>query len=402
MTRSPNSILVNLTHNVKFTRMIKRRETIRLQSSLRQFPVVGLIGPRQVGKTTLAKIIGQQQRNRSIYLDLELPSDVTKLTDAELYLSRLADRLVIIDEIQRMPSLFPLLRALVDRDRRPGRFLILGSAAPDLIRDASETLAGRIVYHELTALHLSETGTKEHRKRWVQGGFPESFLATEKASFAWREAFIKTYLERDLPQLGVQIPSAQLRKFWTMIAHVHGQLWNASRIASSLGISSPTAGRYLDLLEQTFVLRTLRPFHANLRKRLVKSPKVYFRDSGILHAILGLRNWDELFSHPVAGASWEGFVMEQALGTIGSDITPSFYRTQAGAEVDLVLESSRGRVAIEMKFSLSPELTKGFWHAIEDLQCTKAYVVYPGEETYPIHKHVTVTTLPDLLKTLGR
>lgn len=373
--------------------MIKRHQNLVLQAALRKFPVVGLLGPRQVGKTTLAKSIGHQQKNRSVYLDLELPSDVTKLTDAELYLSRLSDRLVILDEIQRMPSLFPLLRALVDRDRRPGRFLILGSAAPDLIREASETLAGRIVYHELTPLRHSEITAKDHRKLWIQGGFPDSFLSSEQDSFAWREAFIQTYLERDIPQLGIRIPSLQLRRFWTMTAHYHGQIWNASRIAGSLGITSPTAARYLDLLEGTFILRTLKPYQKNTAKRLVKSPKVYFRDTGLLHALLRLTNFEDLAAHPVVGASWEGFVIEQILHSAGSRFEPFYYRSQAGAEIDLVLESSRQNIAVEIKFSLSPELTRGFWNAIEDLKCKHAYVVYPGKESFPIAKNVSVIPL---------
>lgn len=376
--------------------MIQRLQNIAVQAALRKFPVVGLLGPRQVGKTTLARTIGQQQKNRSVYLDLELPSDIAKLTDAELYLSRLSDRLVILDEIQRMPALLPLLRALVDRDRRPGRFLILSSAAPNLIREASETLAGRIVYHELTPFRLSEIPAKDHRKLWIQGGFPDSFLSPEKDSFAWREAFIRTYLERDIPQLGIHIPSLQLRRFWTMTAHYHGQIWNASRIAGSLGITSPTAARYLDLLEGTFILRTLKPYQKNTAKRLVKSPKVYFRDTGLLHALLRLTNFEDLAAHPVVGASWEGFVIEQILHVAGNRFDPFYYRTQAGAEIDLILESNRQRIAVEVKFSLSPEITRGFWNALEDLHCKNAYVVYPGKESYPIAKNVSVVPLSEL------
>jgi hypothetical protein len=381
--------------------MIKRNQTGSVQAALRKFPVVGLLGPRQVGKTTLAKHIGQLQKNRSVYLDLELPSDVTKLTDAELYLSRLSDRLVILDEIQRMPSLLPLLRALVDRDRRPGRFLILGSAAPDLIREASETLAGRIVYHELTPFCLSEIAFKDHRKLWIQGGFPDSFLASEQDSFAWREAFVKTYLERDIPQLGIQIPSLQLRRFWTMSAHYHGQIWNASRIAGSLGITSPTVARYLDILESTFILRSLKPYQKNTGKRLVKSPKVYFRDTGLLHALLRLKNFEDLAAHPIVGASWEGFVVEQIINLAGPRFESFYYRTQAGAEVDLVLVSNRQRIAVEVKFSLSPDLTRGFWNAMEDLKCKHAYLVYPGKETYPVSKNVSVVPVSELQKILA-
>jgi len=361
-----------------------------IQRSLDEFPITGIVGSRQVGKTTLAKAIREHIRKRAIYIDLELPSDREKLRDPELYLRQFSGELVIIDEIQRMPELFPLLRALVDKDRKAGRFLILGSASPDLIKRASESLAGRIVYHELAALNLRETGSESLPKLWLRGGYPDSFLAgSDEQSFACREAFIKTYLEMDIPQLGLQIPSLQLRRFWTMIAHSHGQLWNASKIAESLGISAPTTRRYLDILSETFITRQLPPYYANVKKRLVKSPKVYIRDSGLLHALLMLRSLDELQSHPSLGSSWEGFVIEQIISTLSGTGEFFFYRTSAGAELDLLfLDRKNKPIAVEVKYSLSPGLSKGFRNAFADLACKQGFVVYPGEESYPLAENI--------------
>ena len=267
--------------------MITRKLQKFIQQSINEFPITGILGSRQVGKTTLAKEIREAVGKQTIYIDLELPSDRDKLRDPELYLRQFPEYVVIIDEIQRMPELFPLMRALVDQKKRKGRFLILGSASPDLIKRASESLAGRIIYHELAPLNLQETGDECLTKLWLRGGYPESFLSDDdERSFAWREAYIRTYLEMDIPQLGLQIPSLQLRRFWSMIAHSHGQLWNASKLAGSLGLSAPTARRYLDILSDTFIARQIQPYYANVKKRLVKSPKVYIRDSGLLHTLL--------------------------------------------------------------------------------------------------------------------
>lgn len=369
--------------------MISRSLKPQLERSLGRHPVVGLLGPRQVGKTTLAKAILGGWGRPVAYLDLELPSDANKLRDPELYLGRFADSLVILDEVQRAPELFPVLRALVDQHRVPGRFLILGSASPDLLRQASESLAGRIVYHELAPFDGSEVAPLD--RLWVRGGYPESFLADDdEASREWREAFVATYLERDIPQLGFRVPAAQLRRFWTMMAHSHGQLWNASRIAAGLGLSAPTVRHYLDILEGTFVARQLQPYHANVGKRLTKSPKVYVRDSGILHALLGLHDLDDVLGHPTAGSSWEGFVVEQILGTHLKGRKPYFYRTAAGAEIDLVLVSGRGKpVAVEIKYSSAPTPGKGFWNAYRDLECEQGFLVYPGDEAYPLEGGVT-------------
>ncbi len=389
--------------------MKKRNLEPALLASLRHFPLVALLGPRQVGKTTLARNVARKI-GHAVYLDMERPSDAAKLADPELYLEPLANRLVILDEVQRRPELFPVLRSLVDAKRTNGRFLLLGSASPDLSRQASESLAGRIVYHELTPFTMSEVaaGTRDTRTMlWNRGGFPGSFLApTNTRSFAWREAFIDTHLQRDLPALGVRIPATALRRFWEMLAHYHGQLWNASKIAGSLGVSAPTAKHYLDTLEDTFMIRQLPPFAANLKKRLVKSPKIYLRDSGLLHALLRLGTHDDLLGHPVAGASWEGWVIEQALaasGTSGEHTSASFFRTAAGAEIDLVLDRPQGkhkRIALEIKRSSAPNPSKGFWSGIADIKPNAAYVVYPGKERYPLGPGVEALPVAMLGKVL--
>jgi predicted AAA+ superfamily ATPase len=365
--------------------MIERGLKQNILKSLHKYPVVAILGSRQVGKTTLAKAISSEAGRDTIYLDLELDSDLNKLKEPELYLRQFADTLVVIDEIQRMPGLFPLMRALVDQKRVGGRFLILGSASPDLIRHSSESLAGRIIYHELTPFNLDEVKEDIHAL-WLRGGYPESYLSVDdNESFVWRESYIQTFLERDIPQLGIHIPAVQLRRFWTMIAHSHGQLWNGSKIASSLGISNVTARRYLDILEDTFLVRQLQPFHSNAKKRTVKSPKVYIRDSGLLHALLHIRSLDGLQGHPAIGSSWEGFVIEQITGLLPEKTEMYFYRTGAGAETDLFFfDKKQSPVGVEIKYSLSPSVTKGFRNACEDLACTRKFVVYPGEEMYPI------------------
>jgi len=373
--------------------MIRRNLQETLATSLVNFPVVGLLGSRQVGKTTLAQSIRDSLHPDAVYLDLELPSDCNKLQDPELYLGQYENRLVIIDEIQRLPMLFPVIRALVDRRRVGARFLLLGSASPALIRHASESLAGRIIYHELTPLDIFEIDKRDFSLLFLRGGYPLSYLASgDDESHRWREAFIRTYLEMDIPQLGIHIPAVQLRRFWTMIAHSHGQLWNASKVAGSLGMSAPTMRRYLDILEDTFVIRQLQPYHLNIKKRLVKSPKVYIRDSGMLHALLNIRSLDELQGHPSVGSSWEGFVIEQIISLLGTKEV-YFYRTNAGAEIDLLFfDDKRQAVAVEVKYSLSPSLSRGFRNAFDDLGSTRGYVVYPGNDRYPLSE--TVQALP--------
>ena len=388
--------------------MIERQLSKQLEQALTRYPVVALLGPRQVGKTTLARAVARANRERAcIHLDLERPSDLAKLADPELYLEQHRDALVILDEVQRVPGLFPVLRALVDSHRVPGRFLVLGSAAPELLRQSAESLAGRIRYLELTPLTLAEVGADSDllRRLWLRGGYPESFLAeSDSASLEWREAFVATYLERDVPALGLRLSPIALRRFWLMLAHRHGQLWNASALAASLGTRAPTVERYLDLLCNTYLARRLPPYHANLEKRLVKSPKIYLRDSGLLHALLGIGDEETLHGHPVIGFSWEGFIIEQVLA-LRQPRDAWFFRTAAGAEIDLLLpgRSSTPTHAIEIKYALDPKPARGFWSALKDLTIEHADVVYPGKESYPLTEHVqalpaiALAASPDIL-----
>lgn len=378
--------------------MIKRNLEKQIFDSLKHFPVVAILGPRQVGKTTLAKEIKKKVSKKVIYLDLELTSDLNKLNEPELFLGQFdfSTHMIIIDEIQRKPQLFPLLRALIDNNRMPGSFLILGSASRDLIKQSSETLAGRIVFHELTPFTLDEVGgSGENVKRlWGCGGFPESYLTKDtNSSYLWREAFIRTYLERDIPQLGIHIPSPQLKRFWTMIAHNHGQLFNANQLAKSLGVSAPTVRHYLSILEETFIIRQIQPYYSNLKKRLIKSPKIYVRDTGLLHNLLMINTYDQLQGHPSLGYSWEGFVLEQILDSLPVGWDAYFYRTATGVEIDLILIKHGNKpIAVEVKYSLSPRLGKGFNIAFDDLKCERGFVINPGNDIYPLRD--SVTTLP--------
>lgn len=379
--------------------MIKRIIQKEVEESLTTFPVVGILGPRQVGKTTLAKVIQKKIRS-SLYLDLELPSDYNKLSEPELFLSGEKNKLIIIDEIQQKPELFSVIRALVDQDRKKGRFLILGSSSPNLLRQSAESLAGRITFHNLSTILIPELedDKKLIDSLWIRGGFPDSFLAKkEETSIDWRESFIKTYLERDIPNFGIKIPSIQLRRFWMMLAHTHGSLWNASKIAIALGVSPPTAKYYLDILEETFIVRQLLPFYPNIKKRIVKSPKVYLRDSGLLHTLFSISGKEELLGHPVAGHSWEGFVIEQIVNIISKKFRPYFYRTSAGAEVDLVIvKGDKPVLCIEIKLSLSPAPTQGFFNAMNDLNCKEGIIVYPGDDSYSIKHNVKVIPIMKL------
>jgi len=383
--------------------MINRKLIPEIEHALADFPAVALLGPRQAGKTTLAKQVAAQ-RAGSLYLDLERPSDLAKLADPELYLSRYADSFIVLDEIQRQPELFAVLRALIDEKRTPGRFLLLGSASPQLLRQASESLAGRISFHELAPFDVGEIapGHAQLQDFWLRGGYPLSWLAkSDTASFAWRESFIATHLERDIPAFGIRVPGTTLRRFWQMLAHLHGQLWNASRLAASFGVSAPTVQHYLDILEATYMLRRLPPLQANLGKRLVKSPKVYLRDSGLLHALLGIVTLDDLAGHPVVGASWEGWVLEQVVQLIGPQWQLSFYRTAGGAEMDIVAERGNRRLAFEIKFSSAPALSKGFWSAMSDLKPEQAFVVAPVESGYPLAANVEVVAASLLAEVLA-
>lgn len=376
-----------------------------LLESLQTFPAVGLLGPRQVGKSSLARQLVAQMGSGALMLDLERPSDLAKLTEPELFLEPLADRLVILDEIQLRPGLFGVLRALIDAQRRPGRFLILGSAGPALLQQSSETLAGRIEFLELCPLtllevtaHLPDQGAGAATDLWCRGGFPDSYLARSDAHSArWRDAFVRSYLERDIPQLGIRVSSATLRRFWLMLAHHHGQLWNASTLAGSLGLTAPSVRHYLDILEGTFMVRVLQPYSANLGKRLVKSPKVYLRDSGLLHALLNLPNHSALLGHPVLGASWEGWVIEQILAQAPWGSRPSFFRTASGNEIDLLLELPGGQLrAIEIKHSAAPKLGKGFAEALDALKLDSGFVIAPVAEPYPLSKRARVLPLSQI------
>lgn len=372
---------------------VAREAEHRLRQLLDRFPAVVITGPRQVGKTTLAKRLCQASERPSSYLDLEDPGDLNKLSDPILYLGPKAGETVILDEVQRVPGLFPQLRSLIDRDRRPGRFLLLGSASPELIRDTSESLAGRVAYFELNPLMLSElqeyVSMEQH---WLRGGFPESALAPDdESSFLWRQYFLTSYLERDLPLLGLRADPGLIRRLWTMLAHWSGQLLRFDTLGKSLGISGPTVRRYIDFLESSFLVRTLQPFVPNVAKRLVKSPKIYIRDTGILHALLQLSNMDELQGHPQIGASWESYVVQEIAARlpVGHELT--FYRTQDGSEADLViLKGGRPQVMVEVKYSSAPRITRSFTVAGQDIQALRQVIVAPVAEPYPLNPQVTV------------
>lgn len=389
--------------------MRREWEQKRLLEVLRQFPAVALLGPRQVGKTTLALDLAEELGEGSVYLDLELPSDRAKLEDAELYLGRHEEKLVILDEIHRLPGIFQTLRGLIDQRRRKGRrschFLLLGSASMELMQQSAETLAGRIAYEELRPFSAAEVaGEGGMNPLWLRGGFPDSYLAaTDAASFAWRMAFLATYLERDIPALGPRIAAETLRRFWQMLAHNQGQMLNGAQIAGSLGVSGATVGRYLDLMVDLLLVRRLQPWAANAGKRLVRSPKVYVRDSGLVHALLGIRDMEELLGHPVAGASWEGLMLENVLGALPKTARAWFYRTAAGAEIDLVVElNERERWAIEIKRSVSnPAPSKGFHLGCADIGATRQVVIYPGEERFPLDAKTEAMPLTALVADLS-
>lgn len=390
--------------------MIPRKIQPRVAQLLEQFPTVALLGPRQVGKTTLAMSLADSLGESALYLDLELPSDRAKLSDPELYLTQHEDRLVILDEIHRLPGLFETLRSLIDRRRRKGNrsrhFLLLGSASIDLLHQSAETLAGRIAYEELAPLSVAEvagTGPNTADRLWVRGGFPDSFLAvSEENSFRWRTAFIQTYLERDVPALGPRIPAETLRRYWQMLAHNQGQMLNAAQLASGLGVSGHTVARYLDIMVDLLLVRRLQPWATNAKKRLVRTPKVYVRDSGLLHALLDIRDQEALLGHPVVGASWEGMLIENILDALPATVRPTFYRSAAGAEIDLVIEfSGKERWAVEIKRSLSnPGPSKGFYIGCEDVKATRQFVLYPGTERFKLDPKTEVMPLQTFLMDL--
>lgn len=388
--------------------MIQRRIHHLVRQALGRQAAVALIGPRQVGKTTLALEIGKSED--ALYLDLESRADRSKLTDPVLFLDEYEDCLVILDEIHRVPELFQDLRGLIDKGRRrgkrTGRFLILGSASIDVLRQSGESLAGRIEYVEMNPLDILETADDNEvvTNLWVRGGFPDSFLAeSNAASFGFRRNFIRTYLERDVPQFRRRIPAETLERLWTMLAHNQGSLLNASKLAAALSVSAPTVTGYIDLLVDLLLVRRLRPFHANTGKRLVKSPKTYVRDSGIVHALLGIEDYNALAGHPVVGMSWEGFVIENLLAAAPPRTMASFYRTSAGAEIDLVLEfpGKDGLWAIEIKRGLSVPPSKGFHIALDDLKPKRALIVHSGADRYPVSKEIEAISVRDLATQLA-
>jgi predicted AAA+ superfamily ATPase len=371
--------------------MLKRPQLLdRLRTGLRASPAVALLGPRQCGKTTLARQLAGT--SKSTYFDLENPVDLARLSEPMTALEQLRG-LIVIDEVQRRPDLFPILRVLLDRKPIRARFLILGSASPDLLRQSSETLAGRISIVEMAGFTLEELGRPDINRLWMRGGFPRSFLArTEAASTAWREDFIRTFLERDLAQLGVRVPSGTMRRFWTMTAHYTGGVWNSSEIGRSLGEAHTTVKRHLGALSGALVVRVLEPWFENVGKRLVKSPKVYIRDSGLLHTLLGIGDRRQLDGHPVVGGSWEGFIIEQLLSAVPK-AKPYYWRTQAGAELDLLMLLKGRRIGIEIKRADAPRMTPSMASALEDLELHRLLVVYPGAVRYTLRPKVEVMSL---------
>ena len=379
--------------------MLPRKLAARIEFRLAQSPAVALLGPRQVGKTTLARAIAARHAH-AVFLDLERASDRAVLAEPEIFLPSVRDRLVVLDEVQHMPQIFAALRPEIDAHRVPGRFLLLGSASGELLRQTGESLGGRIVYLELTPVLASEVppDMPDLQRLWLRGGYPSSYLASDDAAaFDWRHDLIQTFLQRDLPGLGVRVPSETMRRFWTMLGHLQGQMFNASSMGQSLGgASHSTTTRYLDTLVDTLMVRRLQPHQANLGKRLVKSPKVYVRDSGLLHALMGLATVRDLQGHPVAGASWEGFIIEQVAAALPAGAQIGFYRTAVGAELDLVIELGGRKFGIEIKFSAAPRPARGFWQSLKDLNIERAWVIAPVSRRYPLAAGVDVLPVHEL------
>ncbi|MCP4295149.1 MAG: ATP-binding protein [Proteobacteria bacterium] len=375
----------------------------RISSACSRSPVTALLGPRQCGKTTLSKLFGKTQN--AIYFDLESQVDQQRLQNPELALGSL-EGLVILDEIQVKPELFNVLRVLVDQPENRAHYLILGSASPQIIKNVSQSLAGRVEFIELSGFVLEETGVDQWETLWLRGGFPRSYLCeSEEDSAIWREGFIRTFLERDIPQLGITIPSAAMRRFWTMLSHFHGQTWNSSKLAGSMGLSDKTVRSYLDILTGTYMIRQLQPWYENISKRQVKAPKIYFRDSGLLHQLLGLSTKNSLYGHPQVGASWEGFVIEQISQTL-PETEWFFWSTYSGAEVDLFFQYQGRRYGIEIKFNEAPKKTRSMQNVLEELRLEHLWVVYPGNHVYPLQTRITalpfrkISTLPQCIQAL--
>ena len=361
---------------------------------LRQFPVVGLIGPRQVGKSTLARSLAKNRSGSVAFFDLEDPRVLARFVEPMFALEHLKG-LVVLDEIQRLPELFPILRVLADRPRRPARFLVLGSASPSLLRQSSESLAGRIAYHELSGLDLSEVGVRALSRLWLRGGFPRSFVArSDTESLRWRKEFVRTFVERDLPSFELRLSAATVERFWTMLGHYHGQLWNAAEFARAFGVTEKTVRHYLDVLASTFMARRLKPWHENSAKREVKAPKVYVNDSGLLHALFGLQTYDDLMSHPKVGASWEGFAMDQIIRRLGAEPDECyFWGLHSGAELDLLIVRGTRRFGFEIKLTDSPRVTPSMRSAIEALKLSRLDVVHAGAQTFALTQKIRAVAL---------
>jgi uncharacterized protein len=379
--------------------LTRNRHLKAIESLFEVFPVVALLGARQVGKSTLARLLVGKVKGEVEFLDLEDPEERRRLADPGLVLRELRG-LVVLDEIQSLPEVFPLLRVLADRPDLPARFLVLGSASPELLRQSAESLAGRIGHHRLPGLILAEVGVRRLRSLWLRGGFPRSFLAaSDAASLTWRNGFVQTFFARDLPGLGFTVPAPTMERFWAMLAHWHGQTWNSSEFARSFGVADTTVRRYLDLLTATFLVRQLRPWHENLAKRQVKSPKVYVADSGLLHAVLGIRNHRELMRHPKSGASWEGFMLEQVIGQLGASTDECyFWATQSGAELDLLVVRGGRKLGFEFKLTETPSVTPSMRIASQDLGLERLYVVHGGSRSWPMAEGIRAIAALQLLR----
>jgi predicted AAA+ superfamily ATPase len=376
--------------------MIPRLGTSELLEILEYFPVLGITGPRQVGKTTLSRELAGQIEKDVIYLDMEDPMDLSKLSEPSLYFENNEDACIIIDEVQRIPGLFPILRSVIDKKRIPGRFILTGSASPDLIRDTSESLAGRIAYKELTAFNYLEISDhKLSDLHWFRGGFPLSFLApSDQISRTWINNFIQTYIERDLPLLGLQAAPTFLRNLWIMLAHIHGNVLNMELLSKSLEVTGPTIKKYIHFLSEAYLIRILLPFHMNIKKRIVRSPKIYIRDSGILHQLLGISTDDKLEGNPMKGNSWEGYVIEQISLHVQNQYDMYFYRTHQGAECDLVLTvANKPEITVEIKYTSAPKVSKGLRTSIEDLATQKNFIICLSEEEYPIAENIIACSM---------
>lgn len=387
--------------------MLERWITKRLEKNISRNPAVALLGARQVGKTTLAKSVAKDKP--SIYLDLESPKDLAKLTDPTAFLESHSDKIIILDEIQRAPDLFMVLRGVIDQNRQSGRkaaqFLILGSASMDLLRQSSESLAGRISYVEMTGLNVLEIGgsPKDIKNLWLRGGFPDSYLAEDvDTSHDWLENLIKTYLERDVPQMGFQVPAARLRRLWTMLAHLQGETVNYSKLATNLEIDGKTVTHYIDILTDLLLVRRVEPWYANVKKRLVKSPRYYVRDSGVLHRLLGITDYNALLSNPILGKSWEGFVVENIHSVMPRFSETYFYRTAAGAEIDLVIKMPNSEIwAVEIKHGVAPKIGKHYSKTCDDVGATHKFIVYGGDDEFPIGDNVRMISLPKIMEKLA-